>query len=116
MDATNILLIIVGGGAFGLIISRILSSKVKIKSSVLKSVHDLLRKQGEERVTAVEERQSIVKANIENKEKVSEVAKEKIKEIQKKAAVEIQEILKEDNIKKISKQIEDDWNDIWNDI
>ena len=112
MDAANILLIIVGGGAFGLVISRLLSSKVKIKSSVLKSVHDLLRKQGEERVTTVEERQNVVKTDIENKEKVSEQAKEKIKEIQKKAAVEIQEVLKEDNIEKINKQIEDDWNSI----
>lgn len=112
MDSINILLVILGGGAFGLVVTRLFSSKIKIKGSILKAVHELLAKQGQDRADKVEELQTVVKADIDNKEKVSEQAKEKIKEIQKKAAVEIQEVLKEDKIEKIGKQIEDDWKDI----
>ena len=53
-----------------------------------------------------------IKIKIDSKEKLSKTSIKKIKVIQKKATIDIQEILKQNNIAKINKEIDKDWESI----
>jgi hypothetical protein len=63
-------------------------------------------------IKKISENQTIIKKDIEEKEKLSQEAQEKIIDIQKQASVEIEEILKEERIKNTSEEIDELWEKI----
>lgn len=108
-DAIKVLVPILAGAGVFVVLFKFTSDK---KGNIMKVIHDLFQKKGQENIKAIEENQSKIKIEVEKKEKLAEESKEKIKEIQKKAAEEIEEVLKKDRINEIHKEIDDDWESL----
>lgn len=111
MEFSTVVMSIIGIGGLSFI-AYYLTSKGTEGINIREAVHGLTQKLGQEKVNKIEEKQTVVKVEIENKEKLATESKEKIKEIQKKASEEIAEVLKQDNIAKIQDQIDEDWDEI----
>lgn len=111
MSKVNIIYGILGCGGISFL-AFFLSSKIGTKSKVLEAIHNLMNKQRETKIKEIEKDENVIKVKLKNSEQVSKVAKNKIKSIQKKAVKEIENILKENKISNISKEINSDWEDI----
>lgn len=111
-DVIKIALGFVGCGSIAAIAYFFLSKSVGTKTSITKAIHDLIQKKVVERVKKVEGDQILIKVGIDQKEELAEESKKKIKDIQKKAAEEIYGILKEDDVVKIHKEIEEEWKEL----
>ena len=82
------------------------------KSNILKALHEAVQDKGKEKVEEITKKEKVVEVNIREKEKLATESRNKIKNIQKKAVEEIEEVLKEDNLKKIQDEIDEDWDDL----
>ena len=109
MEASSILMVIVGGGLFALVVGFFMTGK---SSDALKGITNLFGKKQREKIDAIEEHQKTVAVNIKGKEKLAKESKEKIIEIRKKATVEILNVLKEENIEDIQAEIDEDWDEL----
>jgi len=112
VSAINILYIIIAGGFLGFFMTRILSSKVNIKTSILNALHKFKSKQMQGNLDVIESKQNTIKVKLTKDTNISEQTKDKIKVIQKKAAKDIEEILKEENISKIHQEVDKEWQNI----
>lgn len=109
MNAGNILMVIAGGGLFALVVGFFMTGK---SSDALSAVTKLFGKKQQEKIDAIEDHQKTVAINIKEKEKLSEESKKKIIEVRKKATKEILDVLKEENIENIEKEIDEDWDEL----
>jgi len=82
------------------------------KSDILKAIHEATQDKGKKKVEEITKKEKVVEVNIREKEKLATESRNKIKDIQKKAAAEIEEVLKEDNLKKIQDEIDEDWDEL----
>jgi len=88
------------------------SSRSDKSSDIRKAAHKITHTISKKKIEEVEEKEKIVVAEIDKKEKISSESKKKIKDIQKKAAKEISSILKEESIAKIDEEIDRTWDDL----
>ncbi len=98
------------GGIAGII--WYISSIFNKKSDILSAVHEITQKINTDKIKDINANQNRVKVTVEDKEKLTTDSIEKIKTIQKKASNDIQQILKENRIDVINKEIDDDWENI----
>jgi hypothetical protein len=108
----QILLVLALSGGLSLLmvgLMRWFSGDKKGAIETLKTFKENLIKDDIKKIT---DNQTIVKKDIEEKEKLSQEAQEKIIEIQKQASGDIEEILKEERIKNTSEEIDELWNKI----
>jgi gas vesicle protein len=109
MAANTILTAIGIGGAIAVVGFFITSGK---GSKLLKAVSDIFSKKQQEKIDEIEKHQKTVAINIKEKEKLAEDSKKKIIEIRKRATKEIMDVLKEERIEDIQKEMDEDWDDI----
>jgi len=109
MAANTILTAIGVGGVIAVIGFFITSGK---GSSLLKTISNLFSKKQKEKIDEIEKHQKTVAINIKEKEKLAEDSKKKIIEIRKRATKEVMDVLKEERIEDIQKEMDEDWDDI----
>lgn len=109
--ASTVLLGFLGCGGIAGIIWYI-SSIFNKKSDILSAVHGITQSVNIDKIKDIVADQAKVKVAIDNKEKLTVDSVAKIKEIQKKASNDIEQILKENRIDVINKEIDNDWEDI----
>lgn len=109
---TEILIGFLGCGGLALIVTFFMKWQRGDKSGILEEVHKVKQKFEIDKIKDVVKEQEVLSVNIKEKESLSKESVEKIKDIQKKAAKEVEEILKDDNIKRIHDQIDSDWEDL----
>lgn len=108
--ATKSILYAIGAGGVIAVIGFFLTSGKK--SSILKSLAELFSKKQEEKIDEIESHQKTVEINIKEKEKLAEESKQKIMDIRKRATKEVMDVLKEERIEDIQKEIDEDWDDL----
>ena len=78
----------------------------------LEKAHGIFQKKKQETISKIEAEQKTLKVSIDKKEDLAEDTRQKIQKIQKDAAKSIAEVLKEDKITKLNKEIEEEWENI----
>ena len=111
-DVIAILGSLIGAGGLAFIAYFFIKSKSGKGSAVLGAVSQLKQVFKQNEIKQITTDQLIIRKDIQEKEKLSEEKKEQIKNIQKQAAVEVAKILQEDNVEKLTKEIDDQWENI----
>jgi len=75
-------------------------------------LHNIVQKVSRAKIEALEAKQTGIEIKIRASEKISEESKRNIERIQQDAIKDIEEILKENNISKIHKVVDTEWQDL----
>jgi len=82
------------------------------RSDTLNGIISKLQNSLKKKVNTIEEKQGKLKVQIDNKESLSKESKKKIADIIKKSSKDIQNVLKQDDLKKIQNEIDEEWSNI----
>lgn len=83
-----------------------------VKEKILKAVHKLKQKQGQEKLDSIRTKQVKVEAKLVNLKKVPIKTQKKIREEIDKSAERIEKILEEDDIVLIDENADKDWGNL----
>ncbi len=112
MSTIGTIFILFGGIGAVAFIANWFTSRGGAKSNIMEAVHKITQKLGVEKIGKIESKQNIIKTEITIKENIAEATKTKITKIQETAAAEINEVLKEDNIRRIHTVIDNEWENL----
>jgi len=95
------------GGLAG--IAYLWTSWANKKSDIGEAVHKIIQKIKQDKVEKIEKDQVVIIKRIEDNENLSAKTKKEIIKIKKKANVEIKEILKKDDFKELTNEVDELW-------